>query len=151
MSVFTELRRRNVYRIAAAYVVAAWLVIQLVETIFPAFGFDEAATRLAVIVLMIGFVPAVVLAWVFEITPQGLRLDTQDDSRIRPDPRASRRLDQVIIAFLVIAVAYFAFDKIIFTEANEAAPEEAIAQVIPPWAETVCERVGKTLLITAVL
>ena len=129
MSVFTELRRRNVYRIAAAYVVAAWLVIQLVETIFPAFGFDEAATRLAVIVLMIGFVPAVVLAWVFEITPQGLRLDTQDDSRIRPDPRASRRLDQVIIAFLVIAVAYFAFDKFIFTEANEAAPEEAIAQV----------------------
>jgi TolB-like protein/Tfp pilus assembly protein PilF len=129
VSVFTELRRRNVYRIAAAYVVAAWLIIQLVETIFPAFGFDEAATRLAVIVLTIGFVPAVVLAWVFEITPQGLRLDARGDSRIGPDPRASRRLDQVIIAFLVIAVAYFAFDKFIFTEPNEAAPEEAIAQV----------------------
>lgn len=129
VSVFTELRRRNVYRIAAAYVVAAWLVIQLVETIFPAFGFDEAATRLAVIALIIGFVPAVVLAWAFEITPQGLRLDTRGDSRIGPDPRASRRLDQVIIAFLVIAVAYFAFDKFIFTEPNEAAPEEAIAQV----------------------
>lgn len=129
MSVFTELRRRNVYRIAAAYAVAAWLVIQLVETIFPAFGFDEAATRVAVIVLIIGFVPAVVLAWVFEITPQGLRLDTRGDSRIGPDPRASRRLDQVIIAILVIAVAYFALDKFILTEPNEAAPEEAIAQV----------------------
>ena len=129
VSVFTELRRRNVYRIAAAYVIAAWLIIQLVETIFPAFGFDEAATRLAVIVLIIGFVPAVVLAWAFEITPQGLRLDTQGDSRIGPDPRASRRLDQVIIATLVIAVAYFAIDKFVFTEPNEAAPEAAIAQV----------------------
>lgn len=129
MSVFTELRRRNVYRIATAYVVAAWLVIQLVETIFPAFGFDEAATRLAVIVLIIGFVPAVVLAWAFEITPQGLRLDPGGDSRIGPDPRASRRLDQVIMASLVIAVAYFAFDKFVFTEPNEAAPNEAIAQV----------------------
>jgi hypothetical protein len=75
VSLFAELKRRNVYRVVAAYFVAAWLIVQLVETIFPAFGFDEVATRLAVIILMIGFVPVVILAWAFEITPEGLRLD----------------------------------------------------------------------------
>ena len=85
MSLFSELRRRNVYRIAAAYVVAAWLIIQVVETIFPAFGFDDATTRYTVIALMIGFVPAVILAWAFEISPEGLRLDRGSD---RPAPSA---------------------------------------------------------------
>jgi len=60
MSLFSELRRRNVYRIAAAYAVAAWLIIQVVETIFPAFGFDDATTRYTVIALMIGFIPAII-------------------------------------------------------------------------------------------
>ena len=123
MSVFAELKRRNVDRVAVAYVVAAWLIVQVVETVFPAFGFDEFATRLTVIVLVIGFVPAVVLAWVFQITPQGLRLDTKSDSRNASDPRAIKRLDQVIITILVVAVAYFAFDKFVFTETYENAPE----------------------------
>ena len=129
MSVFAELKRRNVDRVAVAYAVAAWLIVQVVETIFPAFGFDESATRLAVIVLIIGFVPVVVFAWAFQITPQGLRLDTRSDSRTRADPRAIRRLDQVIITTLVLAVAYFAFDKFVFTERYEDVAEQATAQV----------------------
>ena len=79
MSIFNELRRRNVFRVAAAYVVAAWLIIQVVETIFPAFGFGDAAVRLVVIVLATGFVPAVIFAWVFELTPEGLRKEKDID------------------------------------------------------------------------
>ena len=56
MSFFADLKRRNVFRVAAAYVVVAWLIIQVVETVFPAFGFDDAAVRIVVIVLVIGFI-----------------------------------------------------------------------------------------------
>jgi predicted membrane channel-forming protein YqfA (hemolysin III family) len=70
MDLISELVRRNVLRVAMAYVVAAWLIIQVVETLFPVFGFSDTAIRTAVIVLGIGFVPAVVGAWVFEFTPE---------------------------------------------------------------------------------
>lgn len=68
MSFFTELKRRNVMRVAAGYVVAAWLVVQVVETIFPAFGFSDAAIRIVVIVFAIGLIPTLILAWAFELT-----------------------------------------------------------------------------------
>ena len=58
-----ELQRRHVFRVGAAYVVTAWLVIQVVETIFPTFGFSDAAIRTVTIVFGVGFIPMVVLAW----------------------------------------------------------------------------------------
>jgi formylglycine-generating enzyme required for sulfatase activity len=72
MSFFGELRRRKVFRVAAGYLLSAWVLIQVVETIFPAFGFDDAAFRMLVIVLAIGLVPAVILSWAFELTRGGL-------------------------------------------------------------------------------
>ena len=125
MSLFSELRRRNVYRIAAAYAVAAWLIIQVVETIFPAFGFDDATTRYTVIALMIGFVPAVIFAWTFEVSPEGLRRDRGADQHASPDPRLHKRLDQVIIAVLVIAVTYFAIDKFVLSDYDSASSAPA--------------------------
>jgi hypothetical protein len=62
MSLFTELRRRNVFRFATAYVVSAWLTVQVVETLFPVFGLSAEAIRLVVILLAIGFVPAIIVA-----------------------------------------------------------------------------------------
>ena len=73
MSLIGELKRRNVFRAAGAYVVLAWIVIQVIETIFPVFGFDDSAIRISVIILAIGFLPVVVLAWAFELTPDGLK------------------------------------------------------------------------------
>jgi TolB-like protein/Flp pilus assembly protein TadD len=116
VSLFSELRRRNVYRIAVAYAVAAWLIIQVVETIFPAFGFDDATTRYTVIALMIGFVPAVIFAWTFEVSPEGVRLDSGVARHVPPGPRTHKRLDQVIIAVLAVAVTYFAIDKFVMSE-----------------------------------
>ncbi|MGB5628774.1 MAG: SUMF1/EgtB/PvdO family nonheme iron enzyme [Woeseiaceae bacterium] len=72
MSLLGELQRRKVFRVAAGYVVFAWVLIQVVETIFPAFGLDIAAFRMLVIVLAVGFVPAVILSWAFELTRGGL-------------------------------------------------------------------------------
>ena len=128
MSLLSELRRRNVLRIAAAYVVVSWLLIQVAETLFPLFGFDATPARIIVIVLTIGFVPALILAWIFELTPEGLRKETDADSAQITDSRNVKTLDRFIIVALVIAVGYFAFDKFVLDPARDAALVEATAK-----------------------
>lgn len=120
MSLYYELKRRNVLRVAAAYIVTSWLLIQVVETIFPLFGFGDTPARLTVIVLAIGFLPAMVLAWVFELTPEGLKRD-RDVDRSKPRSEiADQRLDRVIMLVLAVALGYFAFDKFVLSESREA-------------------------------
>lgn len=77
MQFIRELKRRKVFRVAAGYVVFAWLVIQVVETIFPAFGLDEAAFRTLVILLATGLVPVVILSWAFELKKGRLVWDSR--------------------------------------------------------------------------
>lgn len=72
MSLLGELKRRKVFRVAAGYIISAWVIIQVVETIFPAFGLDTSAFRMLVIILVIGLVPTVILSWAFELTRGGL-------------------------------------------------------------------------------
>jgi TolB-like protein len=135
MSLFAELKRRNVLRVAAAYVVAAWLVIQVVETVFPAFGFGDTALRVVIIVLAIGLVPVVVLTWAFELTPDGLKLDKDVDRSQSIAAQTGKQIDRIILVALVIALGYFAFDKFVLDPARdieiaEAAAEEARATAL---------------------
>ena len=113
MSFFAELKRRNVLRVAVAYVVAAWLVIQVVETIFPAFGFSDSAIRIVVIVFAIGLLPALILAWAFELTPEGLKKDKDVDRSQSLTPQTGKKLDRMIMVVLALALGYFAFDKFV--------------------------------------
>ncbi len=69
MSFFDELKRRNVLRVAIVYLAGSWLVIQVLETLFPIFGLAETSIRVVVIILAIGFLPALIFTWVFEISP----------------------------------------------------------------------------------
>jgi len=120
MSLFAELKRRNVLRVAMAYVVAAWLIVQVVETIFPAFGFGDAAVRLVVVVLAVAFIPILVCSWVFEITPEGLKKET-DVSREHSITRfTAKRLDSVIMILLALALGYFTFDKFVLDPSRDA-------------------------------
>ena len=75
MSFFADLKRRKVFRVAAAYVIASWLLIQVVETIFPAFGFGDAAIRILVVVLAIGLVPVVIIAWALGMTLENQKVN----------------------------------------------------------------------------
>lgn len=127
MAFLSELKRRNVLRVVAAYVVGAWLVIQVVETIFPAFGFGDAAVRIVVLVLAVGLLPVVIAAWVLELTPEGLRRDMAvDDDRSVP-LRTGRKLDKVIMIALAIGLGYFALDKFVFSKGPQ--PESTTATV----------------------
>ena len=120
MSFLSELRRRNVLRVSIAYLAGAWLLIQIVETLSPVFGLSEAGFRVVVIALAVGFVPALVLAWVFELTPGGL---ARDRGAATTD---NKGFDRIIIALLAVAVAYFSVDKFLLDPARD---EKRVAEV----------------------
>jgi len=124
LSLFNELKRRNVFRIGAAYVVGAWLLIQVTETIFPLFGFGDTPARLVVIVLAIGFIPSLILSWVFEFTPEGLKKDADVASEKSITQTTGRKLDRIILVVLALALGYFAFDKFVL----DPVEDEQIAQ-----------------------
>ncbi len=120
----TELRRRNVLRVGAAYLAVAWLLTQVAQTVLTAFGFGDAALRAVIVLFAIGLLPTLVLAWAFELTPEGLKRESDVD-RTRVDARgAGRMLDRVITVVLAVAVGYFAFDKFALTPRREAALQQ---------------------------
>ena len=120
MSLLNELKRRNVLRIAAAYLVVAWLLIQVAETIFPLFGFDDTPARIAVVLLSIGFVPSLIFAWAFELTPEGLKKESEIDRTQSFTHNTGKKFDRVIMVVLALALGYFAFDKFVLAPQQEA-------------------------------
>ncbi len=130
MSLFNELKRRNVLRVAAAYAVASWLVIQVVETVFPAFGFGDAAVRIVTIVVAIGLIPALIFSWAFEITPEGLKKEKDVDRSQSISPQTGKKLDRMIMVVLVLALGYFAYDKFVLDPARDADLVEATTQAV---------------------
>jgi TolB-like protein/Tfp pilus assembly protein PilF len=127
---FNELKRRNVFRVAAAYLVSAWLIIQVVETTFPPFGFGDGAIRAVVIALSIGLIPVLVIAWVFELTPEGLKMDSDVDPARSVTRTAGRKLDRAIVAVLVLAVGYFAVDKFMLDPNRDAEQLELAREAV---------------------
>jgi TolB-like protein/Tfp pilus assembly protein PilF len=120
-NLFSELKRRNVIRMAGLYLVGAWLVVQVAGTVLPMFGAPEWLPRTIVVLLTIGFVPAVIFSWVFELTPQGLKRDEDVAPEQSIAPQTGRRMDRMIIVVLVLALGYFAFDKFVLAPRREAA------------------------------
>jgi TolB-like protein/Tfp pilus assembly protein PilF len=118
---FAELKRRNVIRFAGLYLVGAWLIVQVASTVLPMFGAPEWLPRSIVILLVIGFIPALVFSWAFEMTPQGLKRDEEVPPEQSIAPQTGRRMNRLIIAVLVLALAYFAFDKFALTPRRTAA------------------------------
>ncbi|MEX0708807.1 MAG: hypothetical protein WD078_12650, partial [Woeseia sp.] len=112
------------FRVGAAYLVASWLLVQVAGTLFPLFGFGDTPARIVVIVLAIGFVPSLVLAWAFRLTPEGLRKESDVDAPL--SVRAGKRLDRLIIVVLALAVGVFAFDSFVIDAQREAARQAQI-------------------------
>ena len=106
---FAELKRRNVYKVAVAYVVAAWLLIQVATQVFPFFEIPNWAVRLVVLVLILGFPVALILSWAFEITPEGIKREEDvvpDESITR---RTGRKIVGLTVALAVMAAGLFAY------------------------------------------
>ena len=107
----TELKRRNVYRVAVAYAVVAWLLIQIATQTFPLFGIPNWAARLVVLFLLLGFPIALILAWAFELTPEGVKRTEEVPPEQSVARSTGRKLDFVIITVLALAAALLLFDR----------------------------------------
>ncbi|MDQ3038361.1 MAG: adenylyl cyclase, partial [Pseudomonadota bacterium] len=130
---FAELKRRNVYRVAAAYAVLSWLLIQIATQVFPFFNVPNWAVRVVVILLALGFPVALVLAWAFEITPEGIKRESDVAPEESITQHTGRKLIGITIAAAVAAAGMLAFQLLrpaLMTDRIPAASEAAPATVI---------------------
>jgi len=127
---FRELRRRNVFRVAIAYAVVGWLIIQIATQIFPVLEIPNWCVRLVVVLLLLGFPVAMILAWAYELTPEGIKR-TEDvvptEAARRP---VTQRLNLTIIGVLVCAVAFLIWQRYFSSPGATSIPEKSIA-VLP--------------------
>ena len=131
MSLVHELKRRNVIRMAGLYLVGAWLTVQVAGTVLPMFGAPAWLPRSIVVLLAIGFLPALAFAWVFELTPDGIKRDAEVAPGQSIAPQTARRMDRLIIAVLVLALGYFALDKFVLAPARGGAAGAAATVTAP--------------------
>src|SRR5213075_2491120 len=114
---------------AGLYLVGAWLLTQVASTVLPMFGAPDWLPRTIVSLLAIGFIPALIFSWVFELTPQGLKRDED----VRPEesiaPQTARRMDRMIIAVLVLALGYFVFDKFVLAPGRVSSTNDSSSGV----------------------
>ncbi len=132
-NLFTELKRRNVYRAAVAYGVVAWFLTQLTTQVFPFFEIPNSAVRFVVIALAIGFPIAMLLSWLYELTPEGIvRTEDLDPVQARSVQRASGRiLDFIIIGVLLLVTAMLIVGRLPFySQTGESISQKSIA-VLP--------------------
>jgi TolB-like protein/Tfp pilus assembly protein PilF len=121
MSLITELKRRNVFRVGAAYGIVAWLLVEMASVVLPALLLPEWALTLLVFIVVAGFPLALILAWAFELTPDGIKRDQDVEPAESIANQTRRKLDFVIFGLLVVAVIYFAVDKFVL----ESGPQQA--------------------------
>ena len=112
MNLFAELKRRNVFRVGIAYIVVAWLILQVSEILVPALRLPDWVLTATLYFLIIGFFPALVFAWAFEMTPEGLKKEKEVDRAMSITKQTGRKLDFAIIGLLAVAVVYLVLDKI---------------------------------------
>jgi TolB-like protein/Tfp pilus assembly protein PilF len=129
---FSELKRRNVYKVAAAYAVVAWLIIQAASIGLPAFEAPLWILKVVILVLIIGFPVALFFAWAFELTPEGLKRTEDVDLTESIRRRTGRKLDFVIIAVLLLVIAILIFQRLHPSAPSTTSniPEKSIA-VLP--------------------
>jgi TolB-like protein/Flp pilus assembly protein TadD len=121
-SLVAELRRRNVIRMAGLYLVGAWLVTQVAGTVLPMFGAPEWLPRSIVIVLAIGFIPALVFAWVFELTPEGIKRDAEVKAEESIAPQTARRMDRMILVGLALIIVLMGVERVWFAARTSHPP-----------------------------
>src|SRR5256714_545578 len=109
---FAELKRRNVYKVAIAYAVVSWLLIQAASIFLPAFDAPPWVMKIFIIVIIFGFPVAVIFSWAFEITPEGIKLESEIEPTKSVARRTGRKIVAVTIALAIIAAGLFVYQLI---------------------------------------
>jgi len=121
LSLFNELQRRNVFRVTVAYVISAWLLAQVADLVLDNIGAPAWVMQSILLVLGLGLVPVVFFSWAYEVTPEGIKHESEIDRSESITHVTGRKLDRTIMAILAIAVVYFAVDKFVLAPATPAA------------------------------
>ena len=125
-SLFQELKRRNVFRVAAIYVVVSWLLMQIGDVMFPALHLPDWTQTLLVAFLLLGLPIALIFAWAFEVTPEGVVRTAEVAPEVSITPRTGQKLNYLIIGTLALAVVMLLIKDLVFDERIEA-PAIAVA------------------------
>ena len=147
MQFFSELKRRNVFRVGAAYLVTAWLLLQIVDVVGPALGLPEDFARYLIFLLVIGLIPVLLFAWAFEMTPEGVKRESEVDRTQSIASRTGRKLDRAVIVVLALAVGLLLVDKFLLRDMPESpaggTPRVAQPEAIPEGAGAPAAAAGR--------
>ena len=121
MSIIAELKRRNVFRVGVAYAIVGWLLLEVASVIFPGLHLPDWTLTFLIVLVVAGFPLALILAWAFEMTPEGIKRESAVDPAESITKQTGRKLDFIIIGVLAVGIVYFAVDKFVL----EAEPEQA--------------------------
>ena len=130
MSIVRELKRRNVFRVAAAYAVVGWVLAEVGGLLFDTFEAPAWVMKVYVSLIVLGFPLAVFLAWAYELTPDGLKREAEVDRSQSITAATGRKLDYLIIAVLIVALAYFAVDKFVLDPSRDAELVQATTEAV---------------------
>jgi TolB-like protein len=122
-----ELKRRNVIRVTVAYVIASWILLQVVDVLVPLLTLPAWVGRLVFLFVVIGMVPVLIFSWAYEMTPEGLRLESEIEPNEAVANHTARRLDRLTIALLVVVVGIVLVDRLIPESADTPQVVEDIA------------------------
>jgi hypothetical protein len=123
---FAELNRRNVSKVALVYIIAGWLTMQVVDVMFPALQLPEWLTSAVAALLIIGFPFALIFAWAFELTPDGIKREKDVDRSKSITPQTGQKLNHVALVILTIAVSFLLVDKFVL-ESGQPPIQEPVA------------------------
>ena len=112
MSLITELKRRNVFRMAILYVVGAWLILQVGDLLFDLMGLPDWALRIVLGILILGFPVALVFSWLYELTPEGLKLERDVDRTASITPETAKKLNAITLVVALIAIGLVVFQQV---------------------------------------
>ena len=139
MQLIQELQRRNVFRVAIGYIVSSWLLVQVADLVLENIGSPDWVMQTIMLVLALGFPVVVFFSWAYEVTPEGIKLESEIDRSQSITRVTGRKLDRAIVAVLVIALAYFAYDKFVLGPQREAKLVEGMQQVATEQARVESE------------
>jgi TolB-like protein/Tfp pilus assembly protein PilF len=148
VSLIKELKKRNIPRVAVAYLVTSWLVIQISDTIFPNIGLTADAVTMVIVISAVGFVPFLLFAWLFEFTPEGVKWEKDIHRSVAKVETSSHKLDIMIIIVLAAALSYFMVDKFIVDPRRDAAMvETAVKSAVERVEEEILDASDHSLAV----
>jgi TolB-like protein/Tfp pilus assembly protein PilF len=150
MAFVEELKRRNVFRVAIGYVFSSWLLAQVADLALGNFGAPDWVMKTIIMVLLLGFPVVLFFSWAYEVTPEGIKRESEVDRSQSITQLTGRKYDRAIVAVLIISLAYFAFDKFVLDPARDAELVEATTRVVteqPPAEAAATAATDKSIAV----